>query len=245
MTRLYSSIIFVIFLIIQPVSGANAGIVERNSFLTDMLSLAEKPRSYFLIDLAENKIILMARGISIREWKVDNIRFMGQPTPVKPFFLESKSVQLSSLRNNIDIDGPEVKEVTTDDAEAKKKADNKKNDNKETGNKKVKKFELIALELDDMPGDYQLFLNGGTIINVRSQPEGSETLLKKTGYILKWYAYYPLLTISSYYHKTRFTKIDMLFKDKTEAQALFWAFTEGTECIVLPPGNEDRDDYKL
>jgi len=233
------------FLILQPVSGVNAGIVERNSFLTEMLSLAEKPRSYFLIDLAEGKMMLMARGISIREWTFDNIRFMGQPLPVKPFFLESKSVQLSSLRNNIDIDGPEVKEVSTDDAEAKKKADNKKSDSKEADNKKGKKFELIALELDDMPGNYQLFLNGGTIINVRSQAEGSETFLKKAGYMLKWYAYYPLLAISSYYHKTKFTKIDMFFKDKTEAQALFWAFTEETECILLPPGTENREDFQL
>ena len=244
MTRFYFHIIFVMLLILQPVSGARAGVAERNSFLTEMLSLAEKPKSYFLIDLGENKLILMARGISIREWTVDTIRFIGDPLPVKPFFLESKSVQLASLRNNIDIDGPEVKEVTASD-DAKDKADNKKSDNKEGAAKKVKKFELVALELDDMPANYDLFLNGGTIINVRSQDEGSDSFIKNTANKLKWYAYYPLLAISSYYHKTKFTKIDMLFKNKTESQALFWAFTEETECIVLPPGTENRGDFQF
>jgi hypothetical protein len=245
MTRIYFYIIIVMFLTLQPVSRVKAGVVERNSFLTEMLSLAEKPNSYFIIDLSERKLILMARGISIREWTVDKLRFMGEPLPVKPFLLESKSLQLESLRNHIDIDGPEVKEISSGDNNTRDTADNKKSDNKDSSIKKVKKFELIALELDDMPADYSLFLSGGAIINVRSQAEGSDTFIKKTGSFLKWYVYYPLVAISSYYHKTAFTKIDMSFKDKTEAQALFWAFTEKTECIVLPPGTENRDDFQF
>ena len=244
MTR-YFTIIVVMFLMLQPVPGVKAGVVERNTFLAEVLPLAEKPKSYFIIDLSEGKLILMARGISIREWTVDKLRFMGEPLPVKIYSLESKSVKLDSLRNHIDINGPEVKEVSTGDSDADKKADNKKTDSMDGGIKKAKKFELIALELDDMPADYTLTLSGGAVISVRSQAEESDTFIKKTASLLKWYIYYPLVTISSYYNKTTFTKIDMSFKDRTEAQALFWAFTEGTECIVLPPGAGNRDDFKL
>jgi len=245
MNRLYYYIIIVMCLIMQPVSGAMAGIAERNSFLTEMLSLAEKPGTYFIIDLSEGKLTLMARGIVIREWAVDKLRFMGEPLPVKTFLLESKSVQLESLRNHIDINGPEVKEVSAGGNGSDKKADDKKSSSKDDGIKKTRKFELIALELDDMPAEYELFLNGGATISVRSQAEESDTFFKKTASLLKWYLHYPLITLSSYYNKTTFTKIDMSFKDRTEAQALFWAFTEGTECIVLPPGAGNKDDFKL
>jgi hypothetical protein len=244
MTR-YFTIIVVMFLMLQPVPGVKAGVVERNTFLTEMLSLAEKPKSYFIIDLSEGKLILMARGISIREWTVDKLRFMGEPLTVKSYSLESKSVKLDSLRNHIDINGPEVKEVGASSSDATKNAEDKKTDNKDSAVNKPKKFELIALELDDMPSDYSLFLNGGVIINIKSQAEVSDTFLKKTASLLKWYTYYPLLAISSYYNKTKSTNIDMSFKDKTEVQALFWAFTDGTECIVIPPGDENRDDFKF
>jgi len=245
MARLYFYIILLTFLILQPVSGAEAGVTERNNFLTQMLSLAEKPKSYFIIDLSQGKLILMARGISIREWTVDKLRFMGEPLPLRIFLLETKSVTLDSLRNHIDIDGPEVKEVSVADNTSNNKAEDKKSDNKDTSIKKTTKFELIALELDDMPGDYSLFLKGGVTINIKSQAEESDTFFKKTASLVKWYTYYPLIAISSYYNKAKSTTIDMSFKDKTEAQALFWAFTDGTECIVLPPGTENRDDFKF
>jgi len=244
MTRIPLYIIFAIFLILQPLSDAKAGIAERNVFLTEMLSLSEKPKQYFIFNIEQNKILLMERGIVLREWNVDHMMFTGTPLPIKILSLESRSVQLAQLRYHINVDDPGD---TSNGADANKTGDTstkKTGDNKTGDNKKPAKFPLDALEIDDMPTDYQLFINGGISINVRSQPEGIDTRIKDAVYLLKWYLYNPILAIKSYFNKTTYTKMDIFFKDQTEAQALFWAFTEGTECIILFPGLGDKDDFK-
>jgi hypothetical protein len=237
------------FLILNSVSGAQAGVVERNNFLTEMLSLAEKPKAYFIIDLGGNKINLMARGVSIREWTINSLRFSGNPPPVKAFTLEKKSIQLDNLRPVSTTDDILNSTSTTAAADKKttdnKTADNKTDENKTPSIKKETKYELVALEIDDMPASYSLFLNGDVTINVKSQAEGSTAFLKKTYNAFKLYACYPILEIWNAYHKKTHTEINISFEDKTEAQALFWAFTETTECIVLPPGTENRDDFKF
>jgi len=238
------------FLILQPLSDAKAGIAERNTFLTEMLSLSEKPKQYFIFNIEENKILLMIRGIVLREWTVDHMMFTGTPLPIKSFSLESKSVQLAQLRYHIKVDDPSdnnngsnntnAGSTTANSADAKNAGDKKAGDNK-----KPAKFPLDALEIDDMPTDYQLFINGGISINVRSQPEAADAKIKNATYLLKWYLYNPIIAIKSYFNKTTYMKMDIFFKDQTEAQALFWAFTEGTECIILFPGLGDKDDFKF
>jgi hypothetical protein len=240
MTRNFFYIIFIMFMILQPLSSAKAGVAERNVFLTEMLSLAEKPKSYFIINLGENKIVMMARGIVIREWIVDDVEFMGEPLPVKPFLLESKSINLAELRINVDIQDKVVNNTGANNTDADNNNGNKTGDDNTGDSKKPKKYELPAMEIDDMPADYQLFLNGGATINVKSRSEGSGIF-----YSFKRYAYYPILALWASFNKSTSTKIDMSFNDKTEAQALFWAFTEESECIILPPGTEDREDFKL
>lgn len=229
------------FIIMQPLSGAEAGVAERNNFLTQVLSLAEKPRAYFIVNLDENKISMMAKGIVIREWAVDELCFTGEPVPVSPFSLVRKSINMADLRNNVDIEDNKVGNSASDNKTSDAKPGNGKTDDDKTGdNKTPKKYEVIAMEIDDMPTDYELFLNGEVIVSVISRPEGAGLF-----YSLKRYAYYPILTLWASFKKSPFTKIDILFKDKTEAQALFWAFSDGTECIILPPGSANPEDFQL
>lgn len=227
-------------LILQPLSRADAGVAERNNFLTQVLSLAEKPKAYFILDLGGYKITLMARGVAIREWAITRLQFAGDPLPVKTYLLEKKSIRIDDLRNNIAPDGSVVNNISITPAE-----ENKTGDNKESGDKKVKKYEVIAMEINDMPTSYRLFLNEGITIDIMSQTEGSVSFLKNAFDVFKAYAYYPIREIWNSYHKKAHTEIEIFFKDKTEAQALFWAFTDETECIILPPGTEDREDYQL
>jgi len=240
MNRISLYIIIVMFLVLQPLLIAKAGVVERNIFLTEMLSLSERPKSYFLINMEENKILLMARGIVIREWVIDEIRFTGEPLPVKPFVLEKKNINLDDLR--IHTTGTyEVKnDADADDIDIVNNGNNKTSEDRSGAVKKATKYELPAMEMDDMPTDYILFLNNGITVNVNSQSKGPGIL-----YSFKSHIYYPILALWASLYKNSFTQIDIFFKDKTEAQALFWAFTDGTECIILPPGSENREDFQL
>jgi len=219
----------------QPLSNEKAVIIERNKFLTAMLSLAEKSKHYFLVDIREKKLFLMNRGIVLREWSADQVRFTGDPIPVQPFSLVSKNIQLADLRLNVNVDDESVNNTST----------NNSSDNKTSENKKDDKYELEALEIDDMPTNYQLFLDGGISINVRAQSEAFGSTIKHIAHSLMWYTYYPILAIWSSFKKNTFTVIDISFKDKKEAQALFWAFTEETECILLFPESGDREAFQF
>lgn len=234
MNRFSLYIVIVTLLAFQPLSIAKADVVERNNLLTQILSLSEKPVSFFLIKMEEKKIMLMAKGVVIREWVVDELRFAGEPFSMQPFVLEKKSINLDDLRIHTNGQDEVISNTDADDADSPAKVVTATSGNKSGDMKKAKKYELPAMEIDDMPTDYALFLNGGITINVSSGSEGPGML-----YSLKQYTYYPILALWASLNKDSFTKIDLFFRDMTEAQALFWAFTDGTACIILPPGSED------
>jgi hypothetical protein len=228
-------ILLLTFISSQPLSHEEAGItLEKNTFLTAMFSLAQKPDYYFLFDTREKKIFLMSRGIVLREWSADQVRFTGDPVPVQIFSLERKNIQFSELRHNIDVDDNSVNDTGADNI----------NDNKTGENKKEDKFELEALEIDDMPTSYKLFLNGGISINIRTD-KGFGSVFKNTAHSIMWHSYYPIRAIWSYLKKDTFTAIDISFKNKKEAQALFWAFADEAECILLFPGSGDREAFQF
>jgi hypothetical protein len=228
-------IFFLTLLSSQSLSHEQAGItLEKNSFLTAMFSIAQKPNHYFLFDIRGKKIFLMSRGIVLREWIADQVRFTGDPVPVQIFSMERKNVRFSELRHNIDVD-----DNSTDDSDADAIGDNKIEENKRGG-----KFELDALELDDMPTSYVLFLNGGISINIRTH-KGFGAVFKNTSHSIMWHAYYPIRAIWSSLKKDTFTAIDISFKDEKEAQALFWAVADEAECILLFSGLGDREAFQF
>jgi hypothetical protein len=240
MINTYFKILFFAFLVLQPVSLANAGVAERNNFLTQLLSLAEKPKQYVILDAQAGKISLMIRGIVLREWKVDKLELSGEPIPLKPFPLINKSIQMVQLRHQVNIDD-ESEDNASDKTSIDKNADNKGSN----GDKSKNKFALIALEVDSMPTDYQLFFDEGITINVRSKAEGYNATFKENIDRLKSYFFAVIHEVWPSNDEKKSTGIDVFFKDKTEAQALFWAFSEGTECLFLPQNSNGSEDFKL
>jgi hypothetical protein len=231
-----SYILFLTFLSSQPLSHEEARIaLEKNVFLTTISSLAQKSDHYFLFDIREKKIFLMSRGIVLREWIADQVRFTGDPVPFQPLSLVRKSIQFSELRHNISFDDDSVDNASTNKISEDKTQDNKKED----------KFELEALEIDDMPTGYKLYLNGGISIEIRAQGEGLGATLKNAVHSFIWYTYYPILAIWSSLKNSTFTTIDISFEDEKEAQALFWASPEEISCVLLFPESGDREAFQF
>jgi hypothetical protein len=230
--------LFYIFLLIslssQPLPDEKAVIIEQNKFLTAMLSLAEKSKHYFIFDFAQKRLFLMNKGVLLREWTVDQVRFTGDPVPIQLFSLVGKNIQLADLRLNVNDDDESI-----DDSSSNKTSNDKTSDNNDD------RYELDAMEIDDMPTNYRLFLNGGITINVRSQPQNLGSALKNIAHSFTWYTYYPILSIWSSLKKTTFSVIDISFKDKKEAQALFWASAEESECIFLFPESGNREAFQF
>jgi hypothetical protein len=235
MTKISFYIICLLAPVILTLSDAEAGVSERNTFLTQMLSLAEKPKPYFLINMGENKIQLTAKGIVLKEWTADKIRFTRGYLPIQTFTLEKKNIRLADLRH--------AEPIEKDDASANTDVINT-NDNKSVNNgapdiKKDSGYKPPpALDIEDMPTDYQLFLKGGTSINVVSQAESYKSIMKR--YLIK-----PILALWPSSKKDDTSKIEIFFKDMTNSRTLFWSFTEGTECVILPPGSGDKKDFQF
>jgi hypothetical protein len=224
MTKISFYIIFFFASVLLPLTTVNAGTEERSIFLTQMLSLAEKPKPYFLINMDENKIQLLAKGIVLREWTAEKIKFTQGYLPLQFFTLEKKSIQLDQLRH----------------AEPIEKSD-------DTANVTASNTGIIlkstykpppALDIEDMPSDYQAFLKGGASINVVTKAESY-------GSVFKRYLIAPIRALWPSSKKDNSAKIEIFFKDKTDSQTLFWAFTEGTECIIIPAGYGDKKDFQF
>jgi hypothetical protein len=221
--------------VLLPLTYTNAGVTERNIFLTQVLSLAEKPKPCFLINMGENKIQLMAKGVVLKEWTSDKIKFTQGYLPLQTLMLEKKSVQLDQLRQAEPIE----KDDTATNTNVKNTSDIKPVTNTAADTAKDNKYiPPPALDIEDMPSDYQLFLNGGTSINVVTQAESHKSVMKR-------YLITPILALWPSSEKDDSAKIEIFFKDKTTSRTLFWSFTEGTECIILPPGYGDKKDFQF
>jgi hypothetical protein len=99
--------------------------------------------------------------------------------------------------------------------------------------------------VDSMPADYQLFFDDSITIDVKSKVEGYKAAFKDNIDKIKAYLAAAVSIIRPPQDEKKSTKIEIIFKDKTEAQALFWAFSEGTDCLFLPRGSKGNDDFKM
>jgi len=173
--------------------------------LESEFTLAKKPGLYFIFNLKDKKISLKARGILLREWEIRKVRYWGNPVAVKPIALIDKMVLLPPKRERI----------------------------KPGESDKEEKYEVKALELDDMPSSYTLSLTGGIFLSLRPEAKGWISIFPLALNTLRWRTLLPLKTVWFFVRKKPFTSIEIVLKIKRESQAFYWAFTEGTECIIF------------
>ncbi|MDH5468093.1 MAG: hypothetical protein OEY25_11800 [Candidatus Aminicenantes bacterium] len=198
--------LFVVLAIPANILGYSSALNDSERLLLESeLTLAKKPGLYFILDLKDKRISLKARGILLREWEVKQVRYWGNPVAVKPISLTDKMTILPPKRERI-----EPGESDED-----------------------KKYELKALELDDMPSSYTLSFAGGIFLRIRPEAKGWTSIFPMTLSTLKRHTLFPLKTVWFSVKKKPFTSIEIVLNNKRESQALYWAFTEGTECIIF------------
>lgn len=173
--------------------------------LESELTLAKKPSLYFIFDLRNKKIYLKARGILLREWEIRKVRYWGNPVAIKPIALTEKIAILPPKRESI-------KPEDSDEDE---------------------KYEVKALELDDMPSSYTLSLTGDIFLCVKPEAKGWISIFPIALSTLRWYTLLRLKTLWFSVKKKPFTSIEIVLNIKRESQALYWAFTERMECIIF------------
>jgi hypothetical protein len=97
--------------------------------------------------------------------------------------------------------------------------------------------ELQALEIADMPTEYVLKLDDGTLLTVRSTlPEQADYKEKIRYYTDKysWYITRPLISLSQHRQGNTYNEM-LLTLPEREARMLYWSFQEGARCLVHWP----------
>lgn len=204
MTLLRTILVFLIFSVV-PVAHADtlSDLMRDEQSLESELSLARKSGVYFMLNVREKKIYFKARGEVLKEIPVEKAVVWDCPVVTRVVNLHKKKALVE----------PERKEI------------------KSNPGKSQDKFVVDALEMEDMPSNFNLALDNGILITV--SPHGNSPLSKITAawHYFAWYASRPLLTVWNYLQKRSFSSI-YLTMDKSDAQSLYWSSYEGSHFII-------------
>lgn len=185
-----------------------ASTYRQSKFFEEEYALAKAPGFYFLINLKDKRIELKSRGMVLRSWNPQKIRFWGSPVPFRALTLTRKTALTLPQRRII---RPGEEEASPPKPQPK-----------------PGEFELEALEVKDMPRFFTLELENGTAIYVASKEKG----LRKLWSSLKWHIGMPLKTLRLRKNKQPVSFIRVGFDDAREGQSLYWALTEGIKGLI-------------
>ncbi|HPU94375.1 MAG TPA: hypothetical protein PKU99_09650 [Candidatus Saccharicenans sp.] len=221
----------------HPDQASIKAILKENRFLEEELSLARNPKYYFVIDLKDRKVELRARGMILKSWTASQIRYSGRPVPLKVITLSQKSALNPPERRMIKPGEGD----TASRPEPVPSGDNKKSKKDKKQQKAAaqepassgEKFELQALEITDMPGNYELIFDNGLEIAVRSE-NGKGQKLKRLKENIAWYIFQPVKNLLSK-NKNLNPKMILYFEEMRPAQGIYWAFIDNIQGIIWLP----------
>ncbi|MDD8020417.1 MAG: hypothetical protein PHU81_04410 [Acidobacteriota bacterium] len=224
----------------SPASPNEVGseLLIENKFLEKELSLAKNQKYYFVINLKDKKIELRVRGMLLKSWIASQIRCSGQPWALSVISLNQKSA----------LNPPERKMIRPGEGDTAGLVEQDPNiDDKANGNKSKKEntspdsqlggssesFQLEALEITDMPGNYELIFDNGLQVSVRAGA-GKGPKLSRLKENLSWYIFLP---VKNFLMKNKTIKPRMIlyFDLIRDAQGIYWAFIDGIQGIIWLP----------
>ena len=211
--RIILSLIYILFALMISSSAMAEALNSKEELLQSELELAQKPQIYFMLHLKERKIYFKARGVILKEIPVDDIKFWGNLSTIKPYTMVKRSSFSTPVRDKINLQESDEKE--------------QKEENKDT----KEKFQLKALERSDMPVSFTMSFDDNVFISVGQSEKGVVPGLYSAAYSLNWYLSRPLYTVWNAIKKKPYTAINLRLK-KEDAQSLYWSFVEGGKIII-------------
>ena len=181
-----------------------AKLVRSQQEVTAESELAKEPHFYFVLDVRERTLELRVRGMALRSWTLQGMRFWGKPAFSKTVQLVRKST-LNPPRRNIIKPGEAAAAV-----------------------KDPTKFELEALELKDMPKSFSLEFDNGLQISVKARKKGLTSLLDD----VSWYGLLPVKSFFSARNGRPVSELQLNFASEKDAQAIYWIFFDGIKGLV-------------
>jgi hypothetical protein len=205
--------ISLIFLLcVASASSAGSQPVEElrqvNAWLQAEYDQAKSGKPYLMIDLMELQLQLKVNGLVLQSWDVDSYRPWGHPVALK-----------TSLESRTSLAEPERDIQVVNTTEPNAAAVNKT---------------FKALELADMPTSYRMHMENGTDISVRTTPDGWFDRLCGLFSVPTWYLSRPLISIWNSMRGLPYNELALSMSEQ-DARTLYWAFNEGTPCLIRLP----------
>jgi hypothetical protein len=186
-----------------------AELQQLNALLQAEDELAKTGKPYLLIDLQEQQLQLKVSGLPLESWRINHYRSWGSPSSLSATTLEGKS----------SLDDPE-RDVQVVNAAAPDAA---------AASKPFKAFELA-----DMPKSYRLHLGNGTEITVRPTPTNAFARMRSVLAVPAWYLSRPLISNWKSLRGSPYNELALSMTEQ-DARKLYWAFSEGTPCLIRFP----------
>ena len=179
-------------------------ILRTQQELTAENELAKETHFYFVLDVREKNLELRVRGMTLRSWKLQSMRFWGKPAFSKTVQLVRKSTLNPPHRNVIK---PGETAPTPKDPS---------------------KFELEALELKDMPRTFMLEFDNGLQVSVKTAGKGVGAVRDE----INWYGWLPVKSYFKARNGKSTSELELSFEKDSDAQAIYWIFFEGIKGLV-------------
>jgi hypothetical protein len=179
-----------------------------NSLLKAEYDLARSGKPYLLVDLLEQRLLLKVSGLSLEQWPIDGYRSWGHPSALPAVPLAGRSA----------LDEPERDVQVVNSGESSKPEE------------KITK----ALELQDMPSFYRLRLANGTVISVSPTSASLLAKLARSMSVPAWYLSRPLISSWNFLRGSPYNELALVMA-AGDARSLYWAFSEGTPCLIRRP----------
>lgn len=211
--------------LLAPVLAQADQLTTENTLLRAEYDLSRKGQIYLVLDLQGKKFEIRASGMTVATIPIQEIRPWG-PLPEPGLHLVADKDRVPE-REKIRIPPPGGEEPAAKPAPAPTPAD-------PVAPPAVKKFDVQATEVTDMPANYSLWLEGGGLIAIRSLETGSDWKTKLRQRFDKpiWLVSRAFNANVNHFRKKRYTEL-LLIMTPHDAQRLYWALPLGA-AILMP-----------
>jgi hypothetical protein len=223
--RLLLMVFLTLLLSGQALADQAAELAQTNRLLQAEFELAKSQKLYFIFDLQAAQILYKVSGVTVANLPILTLRSWGRPADGIAYTLSKRTARKEPVREKIAIpDGKEPEKPATPPPLPKP-------------GEAPKAPELQALEIADMPTEYTLQLDDGTLLTVRSVLGESAGFKEKFRYIFDKYSWFitrPLISVWQHRHGNTYNEM-LLTLPAREARMLYWSFQEGARCLVRWP----------
>ncbi len=199
-----------------------AALAKKQDTLTAEYSLAKDAKFYFVLDVEGRKIELRVRGMVLRTWPIESMRFWGRPDFSGTVDLVKKTA----------LKAPERIVIKPGDTEASIKVPTPK-PGTSVLTATAADYDLEALELRDMPTRFSLDLSNGLHISVKARTGGSPGLGARLRDAWRWYVGLPLGNLFGERKDKAVSELELVFAEGKDPQSIYWHLFDGIKGIIL------------